>query len=285
MKKNGNIHRRKFLQLSALGVAGATFGLGGCATKKSCGAAKKKIPVGVQLYSVRENCKTDFPGTIAAMAQMGYAGVEFAGYWGRSAKDIRKMLDDNGLVTCGTHAQLTDLQPDKLDATLEFNQIIGNQFIICPYMTGKTRAEWLAHAQMFNQLSDKLKPLGLWTGYHAHQHDFQLIEGESAWDIFFGNTQPRVIMQLDTSNCCEGGADPVAVLNQYPGRALTIHIKPNGGGPEAVIGEDKIDWTAIFEWCQTRGGTQWYVCEHETSKDPIGTMRRTYAALKKFGLV
>ena len=69
MKKNGNIHRRKFLQLSALGVAGATFGLGGCATKKSCGAAKKKIPVGVQLYSVRENCKTDFPGTIAAMAQ------------------------------------------------------------------------------------------------------------------------------------------------------------------------------------------------------------------------
>ena len=285
MKKNGNIHRRKFLQLSALGVEGATFGLGGCATKKSCGAAKKKIPVGVQLYSVRENCKTDFPGTIAAMAQMGYAGVEFAGYWGRSAKDIRKILDDNGLVTCGTHTQLADLQPDKLDATIEFNQIIGNQFIICPYMTGKTRAEWLAHAQMFNQLSDKLKPLELWTGYHAHQHDFQLIEGESAWDIFFGNTQPRVIMQLDTSNCCEGGADPVAVLNQYPGRALTIHIKPNGGGPEAVIGEDKIDWTAIFKWCQTRGGTQWYVCEHETSKDPIGTMRRTFAALKKFGLV
>ena len=138
---------------------------------------------------------------------------------------------------------------------------------------------------MFNQLSDKLQPLGLWTGYHAHQHDFELIEGESAWDIFFGNTQPRVIMQLDTSNCREGGADPVAVLNKYPGRALTIHIKPNGGGPEAILTEDKIEWPAVFEFCETRGGTQWYVVEHETSKAPLDTLTRTYQKLKELGKV
>ena len=152
-------------------------------------------------------------------------------------------------------------------------------------MTGTTRAEWLAHAQMFNGLADKLKPLGLWTGYHAHQHDFQLIGGESAWDIFFGNTQPRVIMQLDTSNCREGGADPVAVLNKYPGRALTIHIKPHGGGPEAIITEDKIDWPGVFEFCETKGGTQWYVVEHETSKAPLDTLTRTYQKLKELGKV
>ena len=88
-------------------------------------------------------------------------------------------------------------------------------------------------------------------------------------------------MQLDTSNCREGGADPVAVLKKYPGRAKSIHIKANGGGAEAVIGEDKVDWKAVFAWCETRGGTQWYVVEHESSKDPLDAMKRSYAALKK----
>jgi sugar phosphate isomerase/epimerase len=94
-----------------------------------------------------------------------------------------------------------------------------------------------------------------------------------------------VILQLDTSNCCDGGADPLTELKKVPGRTRSIHIKPNGAGPEAVIGEDKIDWADIFAWCETSGGTQWYVMEHETSSDPVGTMARTFAALKKFGKV
>lgn len=273
--------RREFLQRAALGTAGAALGLAGCTTM----TAHKKIPVGLEMYSVREQCKTDFPGTIAAVAKIGYKGVEFAGYWGRSAKEIRRMVDDNGLVTCGTHTPYEALQPDKIDATIEFNQIIGNQFIICPYMTGKSKEDWLAKAREFNALSDKLRPLGLWIGYHAHSHDFQKFDGETAWDIFFGNTKPEVIMQLDTSNCCDGGADPVAVLNKYPGRVRTIHIKPNGGGPEAVIGEDKINWPGVFEFCETKGNTKWYVVEHETSRDPIATVRRTYEVLRGLGKV
>ena len=278
-----SIPRREFLQLTATGVAGTALGLAGCATEKS--SRRQKIPVGLQLYSLRAECKTDFPGMIEAVARIGYKGVEFAGYWGRPAKEVRKMIDDNGLVTCGTHTQFADLQPDKIDATIEFNQIIGNKFIICPSLTGKTRADWLAHAKMFNDLADKLKPLGLWTGYHAHQHDFQLIEGETAWDIFFGNTRPEVIMQLDTSNCREGGVDPVVVLNKYPGRVRTIHIKPYGGGPEAVIGEDKINWPGVFEFCEHRGNTEWYIVEHETSKTPLVTVRRTFEVLKTLGKV
>jgi sugar phosphate isomerase/epimerase len=234
---------------------------------------------------VRNECRTDFPGTIAAVAKIGYKGVEFAGYWNRSAKDIRKMVDDNGLVTCGTHTQYADLQPDKIDATIEFNQILGNKFVICPSMSAKSKQEWLDKAKMFNELADKLKPHGMWIGYHAHAHDFQKFDGETAWDIFFGNTQHDVVMQLDTSNCREGGADPVEVLNRYPGRVRSIHIKPNGGGPEAVIGEDKINWEGVFEFCETKGGTKWYVVEHETSKNPIETLTRTYAVLKQLDKV
>jgi sugar phosphate isomerase/epimerase len=283
MKTQKTLPRRQFIQLSALGVAGVSLGLAGCATNKA--AMKKKIPIGLEMYSVRDECKADFPGTIAQVAKIGYKGVEFAGYWGRSAKEIRQMVDDNGLVTCGSHTPFEDLLPNKIDATIEFNQIIGNKFIICPSMSAKSRDEWLARAKMFNDLSDKLRPLGLWIGYHAHSHDFQKYGDETAWDIFFGNTKMDVIMQLDTSNCCDGGADPVVVLNKYPGRVRTIHIKPNGGGPEAIIGEDKINWSGVFEFCETRGNTQWYVVEHETSKTPLVTVARMFEKLKELGKV
>lgn len=284
-KTSLEVTRREFIQRAAVGTAGAALGLGlsGCSTTTS--AARKKIPIGLELYSVRNECKVDFPGTIEKVAKIGFRGVEFAGYWERSARDIRKMIDDNGLVTCGTHTPFAALQPDKLEATIEFNQVIGNKFVICPSMSGKTRADWLDRARMFNDLADKLRPHGMWIGYHAHAHDFQKVEGEAAWDIFFGNTKPEVIMQLDTSNCCEGGADPVAVLNKYPGRTRSIHIKPNGAGPEAVIGEDKINWPGVFEFCETKGNTQWYVVEHESSKEPIATLQRTFDALKRLGKV
>jgi len=282
MKQSGtSISRRAFVTRTALGLAGLS--VAGCASSSM--KARKKIPVGLQLYSVRNECKADFPGTIAAVGRMGYAGVEFAGYWNYSAKDIRRMLDDAGLVACGTHTSFESLLPDKLDETIEFNRTLGNKFLIVPYMTGKTRADWLARAERLNAVAAALKPLGMLTGYHAHAHDFKPVEGEPAWDIFFRNTRPEVIMQLDTSNCLDGGADPVEVLRRYPGRGLTIHLKANGGGPEAVIGEDKVNWSGVFELCETISGTQWYVVEHESSRQPLVAVQRSLDALRALGKV
>jgi sugar phosphate isomerase/epimerase len=130
-----------------------------------------------------------------------------------------------------------------------------------------------------------VKSAGMSVGYHAHAHDFEKFDGESAWDLFFGNTKPEVVMQLDTSNCRDGGADPVAVLKKYPGRARSIHLKASGGGPEAVIGEDKVDWKAVFAFCESQGKTEWYVVEHESSKDPLDAVKRCFAALKAMGKV
>jgi sugar phosphate isomerase/epimerase len=216
---------------------------------------------------------------------MGYAGVEFAGYWNRSSAEIKKMLDDNCLIACGSHTPLENVQPDKLAATIEFNQVIGNHFIIVPDMNGKTRQVWLDKAKQFNDIAAQLQPLGLSIGYHSHFHDFHSVEGQAPWEIFGRNTRPAMILQIDTSNCCDGGADPLAELERFPGRTRSIHIKPNGGGPEAVIGEDKINWAAVFEFCESQGGTQWYVVEHESSQQPLAAVARTFAALKKFGKV
>ena len=276
------VTRREFL--GVIGAAGVTLGLGVAPLAQA--AASKKIPVGLQLYSVREQCTADLPGTLAAVSKIGYRAVEFAGYYGRSAKDLRKLLDDNGLVACGTHTPYESVQGDKLKETVEFNRTIGNKFLIVPWMDeAKSKQEWLDRAKLFNEIADQVKPDGMWVGYHAHSHDFKQIEGVTAWDLFFGNTKAEVVMQLDTSNCCEGGADPVAVLKKYPGRARSIHLKAFGGGPDAGIGEDKVDWPSVFAFCETKGKTQWYVLEHESGKDPLDAVRRSYEALKKMGKV
>lgn len=279
---SSSVTRREFL--GAISAAGVTLGLG--VAPRAQAAASRKIPVGLQLYSVREQCASDLPGTLAAVSKIGYRAVEFAGYYDRSAKDLRKLLDDHGLVACGTHTPYESVLGDKLKETVEFNRTIGNKFLIVPWMNeAKSKQEWLDRAKLFNEIADKVKADGMWVGYHAHQHDFKQIEGVSAWDLFFGSTKPEVVMQLDTSNCCEGGADPVAVLKKYPGRARSIHLKAYGGGPDAVIGEDKIDWPAVFAFCESKGKTQWYVLEHESGKDPLDAVRRSYEALKKMGKV
>jgi sugar phosphate isomerase/epimerase len=274
------LNRREFL--GAIGAAGFALGLAPLAQA----ASAKKIPVGLQLYSLRKECATDLPGMLAAVSKIGYQGVEFAGYHSRSAKELRKLLDDNGLIACGTHTPYDSVKPDKLQETIEFNRIIGNKFLIVPWMNeAKTKQVWLDRAKEFNELADKVKPEGMWIGYHAHQHDFKQIEGVSAWDLFFGNTKPAVIMQLDTANCLSGGADPLTVLKKYPGRERSIHLKAYGGGPDAVIGEDKVDWQAVFAFCESKGKTQWYVVEHESAKDPLDAVKRCYEALRKFGKV
>jgi sugar phosphate isomerase/epimerase len=274
------LNRRDFLRRSATGAAAVTMGL---TLAPLALADDKKIPLGVQLYSVRDQCKKDFPGTLRAVSQIGYKGVEFAGYYDMSAPDIRKLLDDDGLVACGTHTAYETVQGEALKKTIEFNHILGNRFLIVPYMTAKTRDDWKKRGAEFNAIAETLKPENMRIGYHSHQHDFQKFDGEASWDVFGESTSPDVILQLDTANATDGGADALAELKKFPGRTRSIHIKASGGGPESVIGEDKLPWPEIFAWCETQGGTEWYVLEHESSQDPLDTVKRSYAALKKFG--
>src|SRR5690242_2668651 len=127
--------RREFLQRTAFGAAGLALGCSLSSQVQAATVAKgAKIPIGVEMYSLREQCKTDLPGMLAAVSKIGYKGVEFAGYHGRSAQELRKMLDDNGLIACGTHTPYESVLGDKLKETVEFNHVIGNNFLIVPWM-------------------------------------------------------------------------------------------------------------------------------------------------------
>src|SRR3954447_12055785 len=173
--------------------------------------AKKKVPIGVQLYSVRNELKTDFNGVIEKIGKMGFQGVEFASLQERTrpAKEIRKLLDDNGLKACGTHTPLQTLQGDALKTTIELHKTLGNTFLICPSLNAKTADNWMNLAKQFNDIAARCKEQGMSTGYHAHGGDFTTkFDGKTAWEIFFDNTGPDVIHQIDVGNTLGGGGDP-----------------------------------------------------------------------------
>ena len=195
MKKQ-MITKREFLKLGAAGVFAACTGCNPMdvfsGKKVKC---KKRIPVGVQLYSVRRECEKDLNGTIKAVARMGYKGVEFAGYYGRDAKTLRKLLDSVGLLCCGTHTGIDTLLGDEMPKTIEFNRTLGNKFLIVPGLQGKYRSSrkaWQETAKLFNKLSDKVKAHGMRVGYHNHSIEFKPLDGEPPWDTFFGGRKKKL---------------------------------------------------------------------------------------------
>lgn len=274
------VSRRTFLKFGAAGAA--ALGLG-ARLLQAAETAGKKIPIGLQLYSVRNECAKDLPKVLAAVAGFGYKGVEFAGYYSRKADELKKMLDDNGLVCCGTHTPYPTIQAANLKATVEFNKTLGNKYLIVPSMSHKTKDAWLEAAKLFNDVADQVKADGMFVGYHAHGHDVKPMDGSTPWDIFFGATKPEVVMQLDTGNVMGGGGDPVAILKKYPGRGKTIHLKEQGGAKDAVIGGGEVKWKEVFDLCEA-GGTEWYIVEHERGgPDPVADVGRCLEALKKMG--
>ena len=230
------------------------------------------IPIGLQLYSVREDCAADLPVTLAAASAMGYDGVEFAGYYGYPAAELRRILDDLGLKCCGTHTGLDTLLGDALARTVEFNRTLGNTFLIVPGLPEENRCSreaWLKTAGLFNELAEKAQPEGMQVGYHNHTIEFQPLDGELPWDTFFANTRADVIMQLDVGNAMQGGGDPLDALRRYPGRATTVHVKEfSATNDKAVAGEGDAPWEDIFAECEGAGGTQWYIVEQESYPCP-----------------
>jgi len=246
----------------------------------------KKIPIGVQVYSVRAQAAKDVGAMLKAIAEIGYKGVEYAGYYDKKAEELRKMMDDNGLVCCGTHTGLGTLLGDEFKKTVEYNKILGNKFLIIPSGLEKALetgdgAQMTVH--LMNELVDKAAEHGMLVGYHAHAGDLKKIDNTTPWDRLFARTKKEFVMQLDTGNCLGGGSDPVEILKKYPGRATTVHLKTFGGNRDTVIGDDQVEWPAVFEACETVGGTEWYIVEHETGTDPVASIKGCFEGLRKLG--
>ncbi|MBN1248583.1 MAG: sugar phosphate isomerase/epimerase [Anaerolineae bacterium] len=257
--------------------------------------SEKKVPIGLQLFSVRGEVQKDLAATLKAVAGIGYVAAEPWGYngaelmWmGHTPKEIRQMYDDAGIACCGFHLATDALLGDNLARTIEMNQVLGNNFLMVA--ADKQRMSQLDTtlelAEILNTVAEKLAPLGMVTGYHAHPFDFVYHGDETAWEILFSHTKPEVVMQMDIGNCAHGDGDPLKMLRKFPGRARSIHLKDYGGEPGSVIGEGEADWDTIFEVAETLHDPVWYVVE-EGSPDGFGfdVCKRSFEALRAMGKV
>ena len=244
----------------------------------------KEIKIGLQLWSIREYCARDLPASLARVAEMGYQGVEFAGYYDYTAAELRRQLDRLGLVCCGTHTKLETLQEENLAETVEFNRVLGNPYLICPSIKLETIARWRTMARRFAGLAERVEPKGAHVGYHNHAHDFATLDGEVSWHVFFDETPPQVLMQVDPGNAMGGGADPVALFRRYPHRSPTVHLKDYADGDtNLLIGEGELDWHEYLSACVQDGGSRWFIVEIENPRmDNMEAAQRCLENLKDF---
>ncbi|MEM1522336.1 MAG: sugar phosphate isomerase/epimerase [Thermofilaceae archaeon] len=231
--------------------------------------------IAVQLYSVREDCARDLPGTLEAIAKMGYEGVEFAGYYNRTASELRELLERFGLEPAGTHIGIDALREASLNETISFHRELGVKYLIVPWIPEdmrNSREAWLRTARFFNLVAERLKGVGMYTGYHNHVEEFKRFNGETGWEIFAKATLPEVVLQLDVGNAMHGGVTMEQVLGfirSFPGRTKTIHLKEfSRRDRQAILGEGEVRWADLLSACIKVGGTEWFIVEQESYKYP-----------------
>jgi sugar phosphate isomerase/epimerase len=245
----------------------------------------KKVPIGTQLWCVRKQLATDIPGTLKALGAMGYEAVELENAFGKSGAEWRKHLDAAGLKACGFHHTLQELQGDKLAASIEFNQAIGNRNLIIRSLAPPvyTSADMLKKtAEAVNEIAEQLKPHNMRVGYHNHTTDFNRVDGEYWWNRFADQTAKTVVLQFDTGNASEmQGVTPQEFITRNAGRTISMHVKPfSKKDPNAYLGADELDWPAIMTAAESVGGIEWYIIEYE--KEGVPALEALKANLEAF---
>lgn len=248
-----------------------------------------KKEIYLQLYSVRDDIKADYPGTIAKVAEMGYTGVEAAGYadgkfYDLTPQEFKKSIEDAGMVVLSSHVgrpldeNVKKINWDEVwkwwDTAIQAHKDAGMKYMVFPWMPEpKTMDDLKAYCDYFNQIGEKCNAAGIRFGYHNHNFEFKEIDGQIIYDYFLQNTDPaKVFFQMDVYWVGEGGKDPVAYFNQYPGRFEILHIKD-----ETELGKSgKVNFENIFANID-KSGSKYLVVEVERySGTPFEGVKESY---------
>ncbi len=183
------------------------------------------LPIGIQLYSVKDETEKDFKNALRKVSNIGYEGVEFAGYGGLKSFELKALLEDLGLKVCGSHVALDELT-ENIEGVIEYNLEIGNPYIICPWASYNNREDFIRMAYKLNSIGEKCKQSGLKFAYHNHAHEFEKFQGEYGLDILYKETKADLVKaEIDTYWVKYAGIDPVKYVEKHAGRCELIHIK------------------------------------------------------------
>ncbi|GGE49449.1 sugar phosphate isomerase [Pullulanibacillus camelliae] len=227
--------------------------------------------IGLQLYSVRDKTSEDFFGTIRKVGEMGYDGIQFAGFFNSTARELKAVMDEAGVVAAGSHMGLDALKGEQLEQTLMFNREIGNTLIICPALPQdyqESAEGYERAAELLNRVGETCQKQGFTFGYHNHAFEFtDLGEGVRGFDILFENTDPELVkMELDCYWVTHGGLDPEAVIRRYQERCVSLHIKDmkikDGEKVSTEVGNGTLDIKRLLD-VGDQYGVKWFTVEQE----------------------
>lgn len=237
--------------------------------------AATSIPMGLELFSVRNALKENLEGTVRAIAHMGYQGVEFyAPYFewtDAQTKQMRKLLDDLGIRCFSTHNDSAYFDKEKINRVRDMNLTLGSKYaVVASAKPAAGPKGWMTVADLLNAAAEQFEPAGLRVGYHNHELEFIPAGEQRPMEILAKNTKPSVMLQLDIGTCLEAAADPVAWIRANPGRIRSLHCKdwsPDAGrGYKVLFGEGEANWKDIFATAESVGVVEYYLMEQEGSR-------------------
>jgi sugar phosphate isomerase/epimerase len=245
-----------------------------------------------QLYTLRDFLKTpaDIAQSLKKVAAIGYRSVQLSAVGPIDNRELKKILDGEGLSVCATHTNLDQLQGD-LDTVIEEHRIFDCKYTAIPYLTNEWRSAegYTRFAKEASEVARTAKERGLIVGYHNHSFEFEKYDGRTGLEIIYAESDPQaLIAELDTYWIQHGGGDVVYWINRVKGRSPLIHLKDMTMGDNkqlmAEVGEGNLNWPTILEACKA-AGVEWYIVEQDTcQRDPFESLAISLRNLKAMGL-
>jgi sugar phosphate isomerase/epimerase len=250
-----------------------------------------KLPVALQLYTVRDALGEDFAGTIQKIAEIGYQHAELAGYYGNSVSEVRKIFDANGITAIAGHTGF-DLVKNSTSQVADEYHTLGAKYVVVPWIGEEYRKSLDDYKRLgatLGELGATLKSEGLTLAYHNHAFEFEKFGGDTyGFDALFTAAPAEVLqVEMDTFWVKKGGEEPADYLKKYAGRVPLVHLKDmTAEGEFAPVGAGTIDYPSLFAAAEA-GGAAYYVVEQDrcTAQTPLESITISYNNLKGWGKI
>ena len=247
---------------------------------------RKLDRIGLQLYTVRKELESDFDGTLAEVAAIGFHEVEFAGMFDRKPAEIRATLNRLGLEAPSSHIVTQNIRDDWAK-TIEESLTLGNRYITCAWLSPEERKsidDYKKLVDLFNSAGEICRRSGLQFCYHNHEFEFESLEGKIPYQILLEDTDPDLVkMQMDLYMIIKAGQDPLHYLREHPGRFRMFHVTDMEDTPERAdtsVGKGVIDFKRIFESAGLSGDEHFFVEEDESPGSMLESARFSFEYLR-----
>jgi sugar phosphate isomerase/epimerase len=283
VNNNNRLSRRHFL-----GSALKTTAIAGAMASNPWSAvfaqSRRVNNVGLQLYSLRAEMGQDFEGTLERLAEIGFKEMEFAGYFDKSAAEVRRILDRFGLTSPAAHIQLNAIR-QNLEREIETAATIGQKYIVVPSLPADERSldDYQAHAETLNRAGEAARAAGIKMGYHNHSFEFEpQNNGKMGYDTLLDLTEPELVdMEMDLFWIINAKQDPVAYFQDNPGRFSMLHVKDMAmDGAMTDVGRGTIDFAELFSHAEGAGFKHYFI-EHDNPDDGINSIAYSYNSVDK----